>query len=143
MAVCYSMARQEYEKKKKDYRFAVKYFDKNKELLKAQKSLLNPILDEIIRCLDSAINESDYLIRISDDYCDDKIANLDCNSIINASKMTIENSAILIRETISKIFSDDPMSLQGILLDVKTGLIGILCNSNRIYAKINSTKTTT
>ncbi len=39
----YSMVRQEYEKKKRDYRYAVKYFDKNKELLQAQK--LNPILD--------------------------------------------------------------------------------------------------
>ena len=41
------------------------------------------------------------------------------------------------------IYSDDPMSLQGILSETKIGEIGILCNSNSIFAKINNARTTT
>ena len=46
-------------------------------------------------------------------------------------------------ETLKNIYNNDSTLLQEILLEAKTGVMGILCNSNRIYNKINSMKTTT
>lgn len=138
MAEYYSITKRDYEREKTNYRFAKKYYDKNKELLFMQNPVLNSALDSILKSLVRAMDECDSLIdsvdRLYRKYGEDS----DFNEVVILSEGVIKKCITLIRDTFRDIYDDDPMSLQGILIQTNNCLGIISCNHDRVISEIQN-----
>ena len=134
----YGTVKKEYKKKKGVYRRTVKYYSRNREFLFGH----NSVLDIILGYLDNVISEADHVIKMIDEFDRDKgdkmATNIEFCRTIDFGNKIVESTTNLIKQTLSDIYEDDPMSLQRIRKEVGGEVPGIICGTTQIHAAIRN-----
>lgn len=137
MKSTYLTVKNDYEKRKTNYNFVVRNYGRKRQ----QFIDCNQVLNGIIKYLDSAINETDFIIGMVDGFDRDNRTNMmfsvNFRHVIDAAKVVIENTSNLIERAMKEVSADDPMSLEGIRNEAREGVMGIVCNASRIHHAIN------